>query len=54
MEIKIIIDDENIQMNDFVQEIIGNMISGAVTSLKKTNEDWSNITITLKKEDIDC
>ena len=49
MEVKIIIDNKLIQINDFVQEIIGNMVSGAVTSLKKNDDDWSEIVIKIEK-----
>ena len=49
LRLKIVVNDEPIPMNPFVQDIIKNIILSMVTSLKLKNEP-EKIEITLNKE----
>ncbi|MCS7097506.1 MAG: hypothetical protein NZ922_00765 [Candidatus Methanomethyliaceae archaeon] len=49
MKVKLIVDNEEIQLNEFVNNIIGEIIVGAVKTLKGVNKDWKAISIEIKK-----
>ncbi|MCQ5340780.1 MAG: hypothetical protein NO483_03635 [Candidatus Methanomethylicia archaeon] len=49
MKLRLIVDDKEIFLNDFVNNILGNMIIGAVMTLKGVNENWRNIKIEIEK-----
>lgn len=49
MKVKLIVDNEEIQLNEFVNNIIGEIIVGAVKTLKGVNKDWKVINIEIKK-----
>lgn len=43
-------DNEEIKLNEFVQSIIGNAISGAISSLQGVKENWEEIEIKIKRK----
>ncbi|MFZ2071933.1 MAG: hypothetical protein WAV32_10155 [Halobacteriota archaeon] len=45
VELAIYVDKEGIVTNEFVQNVIGQAIGGAVSALKGVNEDWKEIEI---------
>ena len=47
MEIRI--DGEEIEVNRFVQEMIGNAIVGAISALKGVKMDWNELKITVNR-----
>ena len=47
MEIRI--DGEAIEVNRFVQEMMGNAIAGAISALKGVRGDWNVLKITVKR-----
>lgn len=49
MNVKLLVDGEEIDLNDFVVKILGGMVGGAVTSLRGIREDWKQIEIKVKK-----
>jgi hypothetical protein len=49
MKLRLIVDDKEIFLNDFVNNILGNIIIGAVMTLKGVNENWRNIKIEIEK-----
>ncbi len=49
MEIELVIDGEKIVMNDFVQKILGNIVSGAVEPLHGVGDGWSEVSLKIKK-----
>lgn len=49
MDVEVIVDGEEIPLNEFVEEIIGNMVSSGVESLKGVDKDWKNISINIEK-----
>lgn len=49
MKVKLFVDGKEIPLNEFVNNIIGEIIVGAVKTLKGVNEDWNIINIEIKK-----
>lgn len=49
MEISLQVDHEHIELNDFVRRILSGTITGAICSLDGVDEDFSSITIQIKK-----
>lgn len=50
MKVKLFIDGREIPINEFVNNIIGEMIVGAVKTLKGVDKEWSVISIEIKKD----
>lgn len=49
IEVVIVVDEEEIEANEFVQNVIGKSIAGAVSALKGVKEDWEEIVITVRR-----
>jgi hypothetical protein len=49
MKIKLSIDGKEIPLNEFVNEILGGTVVGAVTSLRGVKNDWKEIEIRVTK-----
>ena len=49
MHIVLFVDDKNINLNEFVEEFLGNTLEGAVKSLSGINKDWKKIEIKITK-----
>jgi hypothetical protein len=47
--VKLFIDREEIDLNEFVVKILGGTVVGAVTSLRDIKENWKQIEIKIKK-----
>jgi hypothetical protein len=45
----LLVDGEVIDMNEFVEKILGGTIAGAVTSLRDIKKDWKKIEIQVTK-----
>lgn len=45
MNTRLLIDGEVIDLNEFVEKILGGTIVGAVTSLRDIKKDWKKIEI---------
>lgn len=43
MNVKLFVDGEEIDLNEFVVKILGGALVGAVTSLRGIKEDWKEI-----------
>ncbi len=50
VQVKIVVDKKEIEANEFVQNVIGKAIAGAVSVLKGVNEDWETIEVTVQRE----
>lgn len=50
MNIKLVIDGEEIALNEFVVKILSGTIVGAVTSLRGVKKDWEEIEIKVTKQ----
>ena len=49
MNVKLLVDGEEIDLNDFVVKILSGTIVGAVTSLRGIKKDWKKIEINITK-----
>ena len=49
MGMKLMIDDKEIPLNEFVEKILSGTIVGAVTALRGIKEDWKKIEIEISK-----
>jgi hypothetical protein len=49
VELEITVDEEEIDANEFVQNVIGKAIAGAVSALKGVKEEWTKIEVTVKR-----
>ena len=49
MKARLLIDGEVIDLNEFVERILGGTIAGAVTSLRDIKKDWKKIEILVTK-----
>ncbi len=50
VEVEIFVDKEEVEVNEFVQNVMGRAIAGAVSVLKGVKEDWSEIEIKVKRQ----
>ncbi len=49
LDIKLLVDGEQIPLNEFVEKILSGTVVGAVTSLRGVKEDWKKIEIEIAK-----
>ncbi|MBS7646669.1 MAG: hypothetical protein QXL91_00375 [Candidatus Bathyarchaeia archaeon] len=49
MDVKLLVDGEEISLNKFVIEILGGTIVGAVSALQGIKRDWKEIRIEIKR-----
>jgi hypothetical protein len=49
MKIKLLIDGKEIPLNEFVNNMLGGTVVGAVTSLRGIKNDWREIEIRVTK-----
>jgi hypothetical protein len=45
LDVKLLVDGEEIDLNEFVAKILSGTIAGAVTSLRGIKKDWKEIEI---------
>lgn len=50
MDVKLIVDDEEIPLNEFVNKMLSGMVAGAVTSLRGIKRNWKEIRIEVKNK----
>ncbi|MBC8520706.1 MAG: hypothetical protein ISS94_01950 [Candidatus Syntrophoarchaeum sp.] len=50
VEVEIVVDKEEIVVNEFVQNVIGKAIAGAVSVLKGVNEEWGEMEIKVRRK----
>jgi len=49
LDVKLLVDGEEIDLNEFVVKILSGTIVGAVTSLRGIKKDWKTIEIKIVK-----
>ena len=49
MNVKLFVDGEEIDLNEFVVKVLAGTVVGAVTSLRGIKENWKQIEIKIKK-----
>jgi hypothetical protein len=45
LDVKLLVDDEQIELNEFATKIFSGIIAGAVTSLRGIKKNWKKIEI---------
>jgi|AutmiccommuBRH23_1029490.scaffolds.fasta_scaffold26938_1 hypothetical protein len=50
MEVELIVDGKMIEINRFVQEILGSTVLGAAGTLRGVEEDCTEVVIKIKKD----
>ncbi len=49
MKVKLTVDGREVILNEFVNQMLGGMIAGAVVTLKGVEEGWKVIEIEIKR-----
>jgi hypothetical protein len=49
LDVKLIVDEKEIPINEFVTNILSGTIAGAVITLHGVNENWKNIEIKMER-----
>ena len=49
MDVRLLVDGEEISLNKFVVKILGGTIVGAVSALRGVKENWKEIKIEIKR-----
>jgi hypothetical protein len=49
VDVKLLVDNEEIDLNEFATKILAGTIAGAVTSLRGIKKDWKEISIIVKR-----
>jgi len=50
VEAEIFVDKEEMEANEFVQNVMGRAIAGAVSALKGVKENWEEIEIRVRRK----
>jgi hypothetical protein len=50
VDVKLIVNDKEIDLNEFVSKILSGTVIGAVTSLRGVSKDWKEIEIRVKRQ----
>jgi hypothetical protein len=45
LDVKLLVDGEQIDLNEFVTKVLSGTVAGAVTSLRGIKKDWKKIEI---------
>jgi len=49
LEVKLLVDDAEIALNEFVAKMLGGTLAGAISSLRGIKKDWKKIDVSLTK-----
>jgi len=49
LNVELLVDGEVVDLNEFVERVLGGTVVGAVTSLRGIKKDWARIEIRVKK-----
>jgi hypothetical protein len=49
LKVEIYVDKEEIGTNEFVQNVMGRAVAGAVSALRGVKEDWDEIELRVKR-----
>jgi len=49
LDVKLFVDGEEIDLNEFVVKILSGTLVGAVTSLREIKEDWKEIEVKITR-----
>lgn len=45
VEVRLVVDGEDVELNDFVMKVFGRVIEALVSTLKGVDEDWDVVRI---------
>ena len=49
MDVRLLVDSEDVKISEFVKRILSGAIIGAIMSLRDINEDWQQIRIEIRR-----
>ena len=49
LDVKLFVDGKEIDLNEFVVEMLGGTVSGAISSLHGIRKDWKKIEVSLTR-----
>lgn len=49
LDVKLFVDGEEINLNEFVAKFLGNTVAGAVGALRGVRENWKEISVEIKR-----
>ncbi len=49
MDVEVLVDGEEVPLKEFVVNILGGMVIGAVSSLNDVKKDWKEVHIKIRK-----
>jgi hypothetical protein len=49
LKVRLLVDGEEVDLNEFVDKILGGTVVGAVTSLRGVKKDWKKIEIAVTR-----
>jgi len=49
LNVKLLVDGEEISLNKFVVKFLGNTVAGAVSALRGVKENWKEIRIEIRR-----
>ena len=49
MEVRLFIDGETIELNDFTKDFLGGTLQGAISPLKGIDRNWKTLEIKVKR-----
>ncbi|MEM0499017.1 MAG: hypothetical protein QW781_05935 [Methanothrix sp.] len=50
MKVSLVVDGVEIPLNDFTQQMIGNVSAGMASSLRGVSQDWKSLQITVERD----
>ncbi|MDI9616094.1 MAG: hypothetical protein QFX31_01815 [Methanothrix sp.] len=50
MKVSLVVDGVEIPLNDFTQQIIGNVSASMASSLRGVSQDWKSLQITVERD----
>ncbi|MCX8207480.1 MAG: hypothetical protein N3G75_06570 [Methanothrix sp.] len=50
MKVSLVVDGVEIPLNDFTQQMIGNVSAGMAISLRGVSQNWKNLSITVERD----
>ncbi|MCW3979978.1 MAG: hypothetical protein NWF11_00690 [Candidatus Bathyarchaeota archaeon] len=49
MDVRLLVDSEDVKISEFVKRILSGAITGVIMSLRDINEDWQQIRIEIRR-----
>ncbi len=49
MKVELTVDGKDVEINDFVQRVLGSVVASSAETLHGIDSDWKNISVDLKR-----